>query len=147
MKNFAVPVKATSDQYDEITEVWEASVRATHHFLSEDDIAHFKPLVRHTYLDMVDLYVISSEELRITGFVGLSENKIEMLFLDPAYRGRGLGKHLLRFAVDSLGATLVDVNEDNAYASEFYQRMGFRVTSRSPLDPNGKPFPILHMSL
>lgn len=32
---------------DELVEVWEASVRSTHHFLAEKDIQFFKPLVRN----------------------------------------------------------------------------------------------------
>jgi putative acetyltransferase len=42
-------------EYKEVVEVWEASVRATHHFLKEEDIAYFKPLILNTYLDAVDL--------------------------------------------------------------------------------------------
>jgi putative acetyltransferase len=38
--------KASVDDFDEITTVWEASVRATHHFLSEGDILFFRPLIR-----------------------------------------------------------------------------------------------------
>ena len=36
---------AVKDEYAEIVEVWEVSVRATHDFLSEDDIQFFKPLI------------------------------------------------------------------------------------------------------
>ena len=33
------------DEGERLIEVWEASVRATHDFLSESDIAYLKPLV------------------------------------------------------------------------------------------------------
>ncbi|ENH9207696.1 GNAT family N-acetyltransferase, partial [Vibrio vulnificus] len=46
-----------------------------------------------------------------------------------------------------LGVTKVDVNEQNPQAVGFYEHMGFKVVSRSPLDDMGKPFPILHMTL
>ncbi|GAM72145.1 acetyltransferase [Vibrio sp. JCM 19236] len=39
------------------------------------------------------------------------------------------------------------MNEQNPEAAGFYKKMGFKVTSRSPLDDMGKPFPILHMEL
>ena len=45
------------------------------------------------------------------------------------------------------GATLVDVNEQNEQAVGFYLKMGFTVTGRSPLDAQGKPYPLLHMAL
>ena len=70
-----------------------------------------------------------------------------MLFVDPACHGQGVGKRLMRHAIDTLGATQVDVNEQNPQAVGFYQHLGFVVTDRSRLDGDGRPFPILHMKL
>jgi putative acetyltransferase len=44
-----------------------------------------------------------------------------------------------------LGATKVDVNEQNDQAVGFYRHMGFEVTGRSAVDDLGQPFPVLHM--
>jgi putative acetyltransferase len=52
---------------------------------------------------------------------------------------------LLTYAVTTLGATILDVNEQNEQALGFYLRMGFEVVGRSPLDGMGKPYPLLHM--
>jgi putative acetyltransferase len=38
------PVQA--EEFPRVLAVWEASVRATHHFVSETDLQFFKPLVR-----------------------------------------------------------------------------------------------------
>lgn len=133
----------TPSDYDALTELWEASVRATHHFLSEEDILFFKPLVRNEFLQSVQLYCIREE--RIMGFMGIDGNKIEMLFIDPASRGKGLGKALLHYAVQELGVSKVDVNEQNDEAVGFYRKMGFNVVSRSEVDGMGKPYPILGM--
>lgn len=140
-------VAAGRDDFGEIVEVWEASVRATHHFLSEEDILFFRPLILSDYLAAVDLYCLKDESGRIHGFLGVAGENVEMLFLDPRSRGRGLGKRLLAFALDKLGARKVDVNEQNPDAVGFYEHMGFRVTGRSPLDGAGKPFPLLHMEI
>jgi putative acetyltransferase len=70
-----------------------------------------------------------------------------MLFLAPESRGRGLGKLLTNFAIATLGARKVDVNEQNPDAVGFYEHMGFTVARRSPVDGTGKPFPLLHMEL
>ena len=83
----------------------------------------------------------------ILGFIGIHDAKVEMLFVHDDARGKGVGKILLQFAIEQLGAQLVDVNEQNPKAVGFYQHMGFQVESRSPLDGMGKPFPILHMKL
>jgi putative acetyltransferase len=140
-------IKATVSDFGEITEVWEASVRATHHFLSEEDILFFRPLILNEYLHAVDVYCIRDENKMITGFLGTSGDKLEMLFIHPASRGRGIGKALLQFAVANLHVRKVDVNEQNSQAVGFYQHFGFRIVDRSERDGMGKPYPILHMEL
>ena len=137
----------TRDEYPEIVEVWEASVRATHNFLTEDDIQFFKPLILNEFLKAVNLRCAKSDDGRILGFLGVAQNTIEMLFLDPQNRGKGIGRTLVHYAIEQMGAEKVDVNEQNPDAVGFYKHMGFEVTSRSPLDSMGKPFPILHMTL
>lgn len=138
-------VKGMEGDFSEIVEVWEDSVRATHDFLSEDDIQFLKPLILHEYLPNLCVYCVQDESRRIAGFVGVADSKVEMLFLAPNHRGKGVGRLLLRFAMDELGAHKVDVNEQNPSALGFYEHMGFRVVDRSPVDAMGKPFPILHM--
>lgn len=138
---------AGEKDFDEIAQVWEASVRATHDFLQESDIERLAPLVRNRYLPAVRLYCIRDGAERIAAFTGLSERHIEMLFVRPDRRGEGLGRQLLRFAVEHHGIRSVDVNEQNPQATAFYLRMGFRVADRSPLDPEGEPYPILHLRL
>ena len=130
-----------------VVEVWEAFVRATHHFLSEADIELFKPLVREEVHQGVELACVRDSGGQVVGFSGVAEGKIEMLFIDPAWRGRGIGRLLLGHAVNVLGATVVDVNEQNDQAVGFYLRMGFEVVGRSPLDGLGKPYPLLHMRM
>ena len=132
--------------YGEVVQVWEASVHATHDFLTEADIQYFKPLILNQYLDAVDLFCIKDQDA-ILGFLGVDDQKMEMLFVLPDATGRGVGKALAEYAIDHLNVCEVDVNEDNPNAVEFYKHMGFVVVSRSPLDNTGKPFPILHMKL
>jgi putative acetyltransferase len=138
---------AHKHEYPEIVEVWEASVRATHDFLLEEDIQFFKPLILNEYLAAVDLHCAKDATRKIVGFVGVADKKIEMLFLHPDYLGKGIGKLLLNFAVNDLRATKVDVNEQNPQAVGFYQHLGFKVIHRSPVDGLGKPYPILHLKL
>ncbi|MEO0339351.1 MAG: GNAT family N-acetyltransferase [Bacteroidota bacterium] len=133
--------------YPEIVDVWEASVRATHHFLKEEDILYFKPLILNTYLDAVELRCIKDEREAIIGFMGVAEYSLEMLFIHPQFRGKGIGKVLLGYAIRNFEVYKVDVNEQNPQAIGFYQHYGFEVIDRSPLDGSGKPYPILHMAL
>jgi putative acetyltransferase len=131
--------------YQELTNVWEASVRATHDFLPESYIELLKNLVRTRYLDAVMLICTRDSHQRITGFAGVAAGKIEMLFIDPAHRGQGLGKQLLRYAIEHLNADELDVNEQNPQALGFYVQQGFEVIGRTEHDGMGQPYPLLHM--
>lgn len=93
------------------------------------------------------LYCYCDDNGMMQGFVGVQSDKIEMLFIDASARGQGIGKQLLNFALADLGARYVDVNEQNEQGVDFYEHMGFAVMSRSELDEQGKPFPILHLTL
>lgn len=142
------PISAISTaDFSRVVEVWEASVRATHHFLSETDIQVFKPLVLNGLSQMTHLDGVRNHQGDVIGFIGVVEDKIEMLFISPSCRGQGLGRQLIKHAVGSLGATKVNVNEQNEQAVGFYQRMGFEIEGRSELDGMGKPFPLLHLRL
>ena len=134
------------DDFPRVVEVWEASVRATHHFVSEVDIEFFRPLVRDE-LPTVALACVRDSDGIVAGFIAVANGKIEMLFVHPDWRGRGIGRRLIRYAVVTLGATTLDVNEQNDQALGFYLRMGFEVEGRSELDGLGKPYPLLHMRL
>lgn len=134
------------NDYGVLLKVWEASVRSTHDFLSEDDIKFYRNLIPSYFLQ-VDLYVIRNNSGEITSFMGLNEDMIEMLFVHPAHQGLGLGKALLNFAIQNKGVCKVDVNEQNRLAYQFYRHMGFEVTSRDSVDSENRPFPILHMKL
>ncbi len=135
-------------EYEKLMNIWKASVITTHHFLTDDDIQFFKKLIlENKYLNHVDLYCICNADNTILGFSGISGKKLEMLFLDPALRGQGLGKMLLMHAIEHHHVSEVDVNEQNIEAVAFYEHFGFKTVSRSALDGTGKPFPILHMVL
>lgn len=136
-----------AEEYEEVVALWERSVRASHDFLPEEDILFFRPLILNEFLPMVTLFCTKTSTGNISGFVGVAENKVEMLFIDPDYMGQGLGKQLLNYAISQLGVTEVDVNEQNPKAVGFYLNNGFEVASRSELDGMGKPYPILHLKL
>lgn len=134
-------------EYKEVVDIWEASVRATHHFLKEEDIQYFKPLILNIYLDAVELKCVKNEEGRITGFLGVADQNLEMLFIYPDYRGKQIGKILLNYSIEKMNVKKVDVNEQNEQAVGFYKKCGFETKSRSELDSSGKPYPTLHMVL
>lgn len=135
------------DDYPELVQVWEASVRATHDFLPEHYILLLREHVLHRYLDAVMLICCKDKQQRILGFAGVANGQVDMLFVAPESRGMGVGKRLLHYAIDELNAERLDVNEQNPQALGFYLHEGFEVTGRSETDGLGQPYPLLHMRL
>ncbi|MCY1275229.1 putative N-acetyltransferase YjaB [compost metagenome] len=139
--------QATNADHPQLLNIWLRSVRATHHFLQESDIEALLPQLRDIYLPAVELWVAVDAEDCPLGFIGLNENHVEMLFIEPDLRGKGIGHALLDHARSSRSQMSVDVNEQNPEAVGFYLHYGFVQTGRSPLDGEGRPFPLLHLSL
>ena len=90
-----------TEDVDQTVEVWEASVRATHDFASDADIDFFSPLVR-AELPTLPVFVVRDEAGKVAGFIGVLDGKVEMLFVDPAWRGQGIGRRLMAYAMESL---------------------------------------------
>ena len=140
-------VKPTPSDYNELTAVWEAAVKEAYKFLSENDFYFLKPLIRNEYLKNVNLFCIRDSKKNVAAFIGLLGKKIELLFVRPDMRDKGMGKRLLTYAISLYGVNRVDVNEQNKQAVNFYEHFGFKLISRDPLDAMGKPYPILHLTL
>ena len=147
MREHSVIHTPNNSDYPELARIWEASVRATHDFLPESYIVLLKELVLTRYLDSVMLVCTKDSSQRITGFAGVAAGKVEMLFIDPLHRGQGLGRQLLRYAIDCMNADELDVNEQNPQALGFYLKQGFEVIGRTEHDGLGQPYPLLHLRL
>lgn len=135
------------NEHLKLLEIWEASVRATHDFLKEEDLQELKPLILEQYFDAVDLRCAKNSQGEILGFCGVHDGAIEMLFISPDARGKGVGSLLATHAIKEQGVTKVDVNEQNEQAKGFYLHIGFSVIGRSAVDGQGKPYPLLHLAL
>lgn len=135
---------------DKVTEgklliVWENSVRATHHFLSDQEITDIKEYVPQA-LKGVDHLVVAYNDKKVpVAFMGVNDQKLEMLFVDDRQRGAGIGKTLITYGINNFAVNELAVNEQNPEARGFYEHMGFKVVERSEFDDQGKPYPILVM--
>ncbi len=136
----------TEEVITSLVELWKKSVKASHEFLTETDIENLIPTVRDALKNINHLIIVRSSNEEI-GFMGIEESKIEMLFISPEYFGHGLGKQLVKNAINDYGCMFVDVNEQNPKAENFYRRMGFKEFERTELDEQGNPFPIIKMRL
>lgn len=132
---------------DKLLEVWESSVRATHNFLSNEEILEIKKYVPEALSGISHLIIKTNEDENPIAFMGIENNKLEMLFIAPEYRGKGIGKKMLLYGIENYGVNNLAVNEDNPLAKGFYEHMGFKVYERHELDDQSKPYPVLYMRL
>lgn len=144
----ANPMNSRIEKYNQksftpLLDIWQRSVEATHHFLKKDDIAFYRSLLETIDVSNITIYCAVNEDETILGFIGTVDSKIEMLFVDAPYIGKGIGKALIRFALDHCHVSGVEVNKDNTSAIRFYLGFGFTVVDEKPFDDYGKPYPVL----
>lgn len=126
--------------------IWRAAVDATHDFLTPEDRAAIEREVQ-VYVQAAKLWMGVGEAGQIVGFMGLSGSHMDALFLDPDYRGAGLGRVFVTHAFGLHGVLTCEVNEQNTQAVGFYRRLGFSPTGRSARDGAGRPYPLVHLRL
>ena len=134
------------DLIDRLLEVWETSVRATHLFLSDSEIESIKEYVPKALHEIAHLILTEDEAGCPVAFMGIEGDTLEMLFIAPEERGKGLGKRLIQYGIETYSVERLTVNEQNPQAKGFYEHVGFRVYKRTDLDEQGNPYPILYMS-
>ncbi len=137
----------TPDLMERLLEVWESSVRATHLFLSDGEIKSIKEYVPQALNGVAHLTIAEDDAGCPVAFMGIEDNTLEMLFISPEERGKGLGKRLIQYGIKNYGVERLAVNEQNPQAKGFYEHMGFQVYKRTELDEQGNSYPLLYMSL
>ncbi|MGB7196296.1 MAG: acetyltransferase [Collimonas pratensis] len=126
-------------------DIWQSAVKATHNFLSEADFQALSIIVREQYFPIAQLWIATDGQDYAMGFMGLTEENIDTLFVHAEGRSRGYGKALMRHAIGLHPNLTIDVNEQNGAAFGFYRHMGFVQVGRSEVDSEGRPYPLLHL--
>ncbi len=126
-------------------QIWTDAVDATHDFLSAEDRAEIDRLVANDFLPKVELWLAVGGGDSL-GFLVMDGRTIDALFVDPARHRRGIGTFLLDHALSIAPDALVDASEQATNALPFYLARGFRIVGRSPTDPQGRPYPLIHLS-
>ncbi|AKU91969.1 acetyltransferase [Vulgatibacter incomptus] len=128
-----------------LVEIWRRAVLETHDFLAKADFDDIHEKLGSVYLPAVNVHVACADG-RPVGFIGMGGRHVEMLFVDPAVMGSGIGRRLLNHVAGDRPLT-VDVNEQNPKAVGFYLRYGILQTGRSETDGQGRPYPLLHLAM
>ena len=137
----------TQDLIQRLLIVWEKSVRATHLFLSDAEIENIKQYVPEALRGVGYLIIANDEDEHPVALMGIEDGVLEMLFITPERRGKGLGKELLSLGIEKYGVKQLTVNEQNPHAKGFYEHLGFEVYKRTDMDEQGDPYPLIYMRL
>lgn len=132
------------DDSERAIDIWCAAVDATHDFLTPEDRAAIESEVR-AFLPAAPLWLAVDADDRAIGFMLLDGARMEALFVDPARRGRGVGRALVAHAIGIAPELETSVNAQNRQAAGFYDRLGFVAVGRSETDDQGRPYPLIHL--
>ena len=130
-----------------IVQLWQANVKVTHTFLMKEEIQNIKQYVPQAVEHVPHLCIALSEKGELLGFIGVADQRLEMLFIQVNARGQGISKQLLRYAIKNFDVKELTVNEQNPQAIGFYEHLGFVTYKRTDLDEGGQPYPLLYMKL
>jgi putative acetyltransferase len=126
--------------------IWREAVDATHHFLTPTDRQDIEAEVA-AFLPQVPQGLAVDDNDSALGFMLLDDGRMEALFVHPEHRGVGIGRKLVRHALTLSSAITTDVNEQNLQAVGFYMHLGFENVGYSPLDQQGRPYPLIHLRI
>ena len=78
-------------------------MKATHLFLSADEINIIKQYVPQALKEVSVLVVAENRNGSPEGFRGVADKMLEMLFVSNESRGKGIGKKLLQYGIENYG--------------------------------------------
>jgi putative acetyltransferase len=136
--------RGTEADGNHAVEIWRAAVDATHGFLSAEHRVEIDAFVRE-FFPKADLWMIDDEGKHPAGFLIMDGAMIDALFVHPSVHGRGFGTALLHHALTLAPDAVVDASEQATNALPFYEARGFVRTGRSETDPQGRPYPLIHL--
>ncbi|MEM8553097.1 MAG: acetyltransferase [Pseudomonadota bacterium] len=127
-----------------ILSIWRRAVDATHHFLKPEDLGCIAQEVEQS-LPHIPMTLAVDPANGLVGFMILEDGHMDALFVDPDHHGSGIGTALVHYALAQYPRLETDVNEQNAQALRFYEKLGFQREGRSETDDQGRPYPLIHL--
>ena len=112
---------------DEVVAMWRRSFEDALGILDPHPVAEQRAYL----LDVVvpaNRIVLALDRQRVVAFVAASDERLDLLYVDPDCQRRGIGSRLLRWAKEqSTGRLSLFTFERNSRARRFYESRGFRV--------------------
>lgn len=117
----------TKDDLTAVMEIWLQTNIQAHDFISQEYWTSNEKMVREM-IQEAEVYVYEDELTKqILGFIGLTENDIEGIFVREEMQSKGIGKQLLHYVQNMKTVLDLSAYKKNVRAIHFYQREGFSV--------------------
>ena len=110
---------------NKVADIWLDTNIKAHYFIPAQYWKRNFDLVKELLLQAT-VYVYEDKQ-EIQGFVGLSDEYIEGIFVSAEMQSQGIGKILLNYVKGKRNNLLLNVYQKNARAISFYQREGFEI--------------------
>jgi ribosomal protein S18 acetylase RimI-like enzyme len=89
---------------------------------------------------------VAVENEQVFGFVGVDNQYLAWLYIDPEHYGKGIGRELLRIGIRQIGkGAWTIVLDGNERAIKLYESEGFREVKRYASDNAGYPVTCVKM--
>ena len=110
---------------NKVAEIWLDTNIKTHYFISAQYWKSNFELVKELLLQAT-VYVYEDKQ-EIQGFIGLSNEYIEGIFVSAEMQSQGIGKILLNYVKGKRNKLILNVYQKDTRAISFYQREGFEI--------------------
>lgn len=107
----------------------------------ENQIFEFMPLQqdRGRYEKLFESDIFVYDDNGVIGYCAYFGNEIRALYVQPSYRGRGIGEKMLDFMLRAIaGTAILFVAKSNVQAKKLYSRRGFEIVDEFEVQYNGK---------
>ena len=110
-----------------VADIWLKTNLKAHFFIPEQYWISNYEFVKEL-LPQTEVYVYEDDKM-IQGFIGVSDEYIEGIFVSDEMQSRGIGKMLLDYIKDKKDKLQLKVYQKNVREMSFYQREGFTIQS------------------
>lgn len=110
-----------------VADIWLKTNLKAHFFIPEQYWISNYEFVKEMLLQ-AEVYVYEDDKM-IQGFIGVSDEYIEGIFVSDEMQSCGIGKMLLDYIKDKKDKLQLKVYQKNVRAMSFYQREGFTIQS------------------
>lgn len=125
--------KFEEDDINEVMQIWKNENIKSHSFIEKEYWKNNYNYVKDI-LPNAEVYVYVLKE-KIIGFIGLSNNNIEGIFVDTINQHNGIETSLLKKAKEKRETLTLNVYKRNMNAINFYKKNDFKITGES-IDKN-----------